>query len=152
MFLQKLIAVIGTIFKALFNSAKTVYNKLPDDVKDAMLHGAGIVDLINGMLDKTPAEIREAIQTQYPKLNVKQLEAAIISVLRTFNITDNINSLDDAIEALKNYLATHNGKAWANISHSIGTGLAALLAPKETKLATITSLIEFVYHRFVKKD
>jgi hypothetical protein len=152
MFLDKLIAAIGHFFRDLFDAAKKAYNNLSPDVQNAMLNGAGVISLVNSMLDKTPAEIRAAIQAQFPNLNETQLEQGLLTMLHTFNVAPNTNSLEDAIEALKNYLSTHSGGTWETVSHSLGVALAALFAPANTKLATITSLIEFVYQHFIKKQ
>lgn len=144
-FFGKIIAFLGHLFAGLFHVARQVYDSLPQDVKDALLHGTGVIEIINGMLDKSPSEIRAAIAAKYPNLNEPQIEAALISVLHTFNIIPKINNLEEAIQCLKDYLSTHNGGAWAKVSHAVSVGLSYAFAPKGTKLAVITSTIEAVY-------
>jgi hypothetical protein len=149
-FFGKIIAFLGHLFSGLFHVAINTYDQLPAEIKDAIAHGTGVVALINEMLEKSPAEIRAAIALKYPNLKEAELEASLISVLHTLNLAEDINSLEDAIGKIQDWLSKHTEGAWAQVSHAIGVGISHALAPQGTKLATITSVIEAVFQAFHK--
>lgn len=151
-FLGRLLKSIGHFFKGLFNEARKAYNHLSTDQKAALLHGAGVVDLINTNLDKTPAELRDLIKNKFPDIDEAKLEDVIFQLTTSFKLLpENIKSFDDCIVALQGYFKGLSGKEWAWASHSAGSLISILFAPKETKFAAIASLIEYVYQHLVKK-
>lgn len=151
MFLFKFFSLIGHIFDSLFKGARKAYNSLTPEQKAALLHGSGIIDIINASLDKTPTEIRELITTKYPDIPEPLLESGLFALAHSFKLVPASNSLEDVIEAIKNHLKSfEKGKTWAVISHSLAVGLSAILSP-ETKVAAIVSLIEYIYQHLIKK-
>jgi hypothetical protein len=142
---------IGQFFEGLFNAARKTYNKLSDEQKAALVHGSGLVAIINANIEGTPADVRAMIATKHPNLDIEKLEAALFKVAQSFGITD-LQSADDAIAAIQGHLSGLSGKTWAVASHAAASLFSALFAPQETKVATIVSLIEFVYRHFIKKD
>ena len=147
----KIIEVIGQLFAGLFRSAKKAYEQLPPETKDAMVHGAGVIDLINSMLDATPKQIGDAIKTKFPKLDQQDLEKGLVSLAHMFNLLPKSNGLEDLVRSLQGYLKAHTGKTWETVSHSLGVALSGIFAPGEKKIASFTLLIEFVYRTFIKK-
>lgn len=151
-FLDKFFSAIGNFFSGLFKSARKAYNSLSDEQKAALLHGSGIIDIINASLDKTPAEIRELITTKYPDIPEALLESGLFALAHSFKLVPASNSLEDVIEAIKNHLKSLEGKTWAVISHSLASALSVIFSPPETKVAAIVSLIEYVFQHLIKKQ
>lgn len=152
MFLDKLLSVIGHFFAGLFNAAKKAYKNLTPEQQAALLNGSGLVEIINSMLDKTPAEVRAAIQQKFPNLPEPLIEAALFKVVHAFNLIPTTNSLEDVIAAVQKKLTELDGKEWATVSHGMAVVISVFLAPPETKVAAIVSLIEFVFQHFIKKS
>lgn len=151
-FLEKLFHFIGSVFSGLFKSARKAYNSLSDEQKAALLHGSGIIDIINASLDKTPTEIRELITEKYPDIPEPLLESGLFALAHAFKLVPASNSLEDVIEAIKNHLKSfEKGKTWAVISHSLASALSVIFSPPETKVAAVVSLIEYVFQHLIKK-
>ena len=141
---------IGEFFASLFDAAKRAYENLNADQQAALQNGTGLINLINAMTTNTPAEIRAAIQKEFPSLDEAQLESALFSIAKTLGL-GTYGSVDDVINALRARLASLDGKEWATMSHLAASALSIAFAPKESKIAVITTLIEWVYQHFVKK-
>ena len=138
--------------KNLFNTIKKEYQHLSDTEKQALQNGTGLVALINSMLDKTPAEIRLAIEQKFPNINEHVLESALYSLVNTLGLSVAGNSIEQSISAIKTKLASLHGKDWELISHTAASAIAVFFSPTETKVATIVSFIEWVYRTFIKKN
>lgn len=143
--------LLASIFGGFVRSAKRTYNNLPKETQDALVHGSGIWDIINNMLDEVPGRVREAIQEKYPDLNITVIESSLYLIAKSFNLSPKSNNLDDTIDSLQGYLKGLEGKFWAAASRTGSTLLAAIFAPPETKLEALASLIGTVYHWLVKK-
>jgi hypothetical protein len=139
-------------FVGLFSAARKAFSKLSQEEKEALIAGSSIVDIINTNIDRTSSEIIREIKTRHPELSDGRLEAALFEALHHFNIAITHDSLDDLIIALKNYLKKLEGDKWKAASHGAAVVMAAILSPKETKFATIVSLIEFVFRVLIKKQ
>lgn len=154
MFLDKLFKAIGTIFTGLFGSAKKTWKKLSPEVQNAMLHGSQVVETINSNIDASPAFIIELLAKKFPDLTKEKLHEGLGKVAVALKLAQEMNSDDllTLIQTLQTYLGSLKGKVWAAISHSIASVFAIVVAPAATKFAAISSLMEFVYHTFIKKD
>jgi hypothetical protein len=154
MFLDKFLAKIGDFFSGLFNAARRTWKKLSPDVQNAMIHASGVIDIINNNVDKVPDFVVEIIQKKFPDLDLEKLKVGLHAVGTELNLLEGVNDPDllTLIEKLQKHLESKQGKAWALISSSMSQILAVILAPAETKVAAIISLIEFVYQHFIKKS
>ena len=142
---------IGHFFVGLFDALKKAYLNLSKEEQAALQQGTGLVNLINKMLDKTPAEIRAAITAAYPTLDEATLEASLFQLAKTFGL-NGVNNLDEAIIAIQKYLSSLQGTGWTIASHAAASALAILFAPPTAKIPVILSLIEWVYQHFIKKS
>lgn len=151
--IASIVKLFGGIFKHVVLGAEETFNNLPDDVKQSLIHGSGILDIVNSMLDKTPDEIREAILEAYPDVNLPDLERGLITVAHTFNIAVTIDSLEDAIGVIKDYLKTKEQQStvWEGIMHTASLLLATILSPQGNLFGALSQLIEYVYRTYIKK-
>lgn len=154
-FFGRLLADIAEFFEGLFthvlSGAKKDFKDLPQEVKDALIHGSGIMDLIRRMTDNTPAEIRAAIQEEFPDLDIAKLEEGLFRIAHAFNLAPKVNDLDDCIKLLQTYLSTLQGEVWDVIMHTAASILGIILAPPGQKVGGLVSLMEYVYQTFFKK-
>lgn len=144
---------IGAFFVSLFNSAKAAYLELSEEDQIALKGGTGIVAILNNTIGQGVTEVRAAIQAQFPTYDEAALEAALIQVGNTF-LGTNFASGDAVITAAQNKLAdlkNTSPKGWATASHAFAALFSVLFGSPATKVATFTSLIEFVYQNFIKK-
>lgn len=148
----KFFQAIGLFFVGLFNQAKKAYFKLSETEQNALVHGSGIVGIINSMTAEAPDLVREAILSKYPDLNIGILENGLFNLAHSFNLVPQSNSLEDIIAVLQGYFAGLTGKVWAGISHSAAGILAIIFAPAETKFAKFAQLLEWVYQTYIKED
>lgn len=152
-FLKSFLGKVGSFFSSLFNAAQRTWNQLPSEVKTGILHGSGIVNILNDNIDKTPEEVVKLIETAYPDLTPTSLNSALANLMHGLNlelITE--DTLESIVEKLMDYLRPLEGKLWAAISNTVASILSVFLAPPETKVATITSLMEFAYQRYIKRN
>jgi hypothetical protein len=148
--MSKFLDKIGHFFTGLFNAAKRAYNKLSPEQQDALVHGTGLISLINSMAESTAEQIRAAITLQFPNLDEAKLEAGLFQIANQFGLAP--TNIDEAIEAIKTKLAGLTGKFWAIASHNAASIFAVFAAPIGTKVAAIVSLIEYAYQKFHKKS
>ncbi len=150
-FFQNLWTWLSHWFLPVLHTAYTAYDNLPQEEKDALTHAVGFIQIVKTNLDATPEWIVQEVEGKYPQLHLPELEAAITSLLHTFNLsTGGINSLEDGIKIAQDYIKSHAGKALDNVLHAMATTLAHLMSPSETPLVKITSIIEAVFQALHK--
>lgn len=152
--MKKLLSLIGLFFTGLFNSAQKTWNKLSPEVKAALMNGSGIIEIINSNIDQTPDFVIQLIQKKFPELTIEKIKDGLHQAALGLSIANEINNADlkATIVNLQKYLEGLKGTTWAKISQTLALGFAAAIAPKGTKFAAISSLMEFVYHSFIKKN
>jgi len=153
MFLKKFFAAIGNFFEGLFNAAKRTWNKLSPELQKAMVNGSGVIEAINSNVDKAPSFVLDLIRKKYPDFDTVKLKAALGQLSKNLKIADDIEDpdLETTIRNLQTYLSGLQGQTWAIISNSLANIIAVAVAPKNTKVAAIIQLMEFVYQSFIKK-
>lgn len=142
---------IGRFFKSLFNSAEKIYNNLPEADKQSLLHGSGLIAILNSEINKTPAEIRAIITTKFPDMDEAVLETTLFGLAHAFGLQ--ATSFDDVVTALQKYLSSQSGKIWEGMSHGLAS-LATLFFAKDstTKTGVLIQLLEYVYQHLIKKQ
>jgi hypothetical protein len=156
----KFLAKLPSFFASFFNAAKKAWYKLSPEIQKAMVHGSGVIAVINKYLTAAPEFVIDAIKQKFPDLHIEQLTTGLNKVAEALNIAESMNNAELAITVtnIQKYLATHKpdilvkSKTWALISHTAASAISIFLAPAETTVATITNLIEFGYQEFIKKD
>lgn len=140
------------IFGGLFSAAQKTWNKISPELQKAMLHGSGIISIINTNVDASPDFIVELIQKKFPDLTKESIHESLLKATEGLAIAGSLNNPDlgTTIQLIQGYLSGLKGKVWANISQTLAKGIAAFLAPSGTKFAAISSLIEFVFQTFIK--
>lgn len=153
MFLTKFFKSVGSFFKGLFNASQKTWDNLSPEIKLAMEQGSKLVAVINENIDASPAFVFELMQLKYPEFTKEKLHEILQKGTEGLNVIGGVNNPEilTTIMNLQSYLGSLKGKAWANMSQTIGKGIAAFLAPKETKFAVISSLFEFLYQTYIKK-
>lgn len=154
MFLTDFFNKIGHAFKSIFNSAQKAWNKVSPEIQKALLWGSGAVAIINKNVDAAPVFVLDLIEKKFPGLDREKLHNGMNQIAQALGVAQNINNTDilATIQALQVYLSGLKGKLWANISQTLAAGIAAAIAPPETKFAAISSLVEFVYQHYIKKQ
>jgi len=154
-FVGKILAAIAGLFsgilKHVFEGAEKTFDELPDDIKNALIHGSGVMDLIGSMLDNTPAEIRAAIKEKFPDIDEAALESGLFQIAHGYNLLPEENNLDDVIAKIQEKLKSLNTPVWDDIIQGMAKLIAIILAPEGTKFAVIASTIEYVYQKYFKK-
>lgn len=151
-FFGKLLAIFGNAFSHVFRGAKKTYDNLSDEEKAALLHGSGVISIINTEVGKTPAEIRDSILATYPDLDLPKLENGLFIIAHAFNLVPQENNIEDIIAKLQAYLSNLKGNIWESISHDLAGLLSIVFAPVGSKFGALISLLEYVYHKYIKKD
>lgn len=149
--LAGIVNVFGSIFKHVLEGAEKTFDELPEETKDALIHGSGIMDLLNKMVGDTPEAVRLAIKEQFPDVDEAALEKGLYTIAHGFNLAPKSDDLDDCIATLQNYISTLNTPVWQGIMHAAASVLAAIFAPSGTAFGAIESLMEYVYQTFFKK-
>ena len=142
---------LGSIFQHVMTGAEKTFNELPQETKDALIHGSGVLDFINKEIGKLPEEIEAGLLTTFPDLNVESLKAGLFAICKALNIQVDENSLPDMIAKLQAHITSLQGNTWDAIMNGAANILAIFLAPANTKFAAVASLMEYVYQTFFKK-
>ncbi len=139
-------------FTDLFNSAQKAWDKLEPQVQTALVHGSGVINVVNENLQKTPDEVFALITQKYPDLTKENLTAGLSKISNSFAIAEGVDNPDllTLIENLQKYLSGLQGSFWQAASSTIAQLLAIALAPGETPFAKVVQLIEFVFRKKVK--
>lgn len=156
-FFGKLLAAIGGIFKPAFKGAEKAYNELTPEQQQALKDGSGMIDFINKRLDTLPGNLRAELIAQFPNQDIAKIEKTAFDVGEAFGLikAGEASSLEDLIIKLQAFLKAKKekgGKFWAHASFSLASLFAILFGPPEAKVSVVTSLLEYVYHKFIKKD
>jgi len=149
----RLIEKIGDFFEGLFNAAAKTYNSQSPQVQDALKDGSRILDIINRNVSEAPDVVIALIQKAFPSMQRETLLEGLKAVSKGLNLTDAIlaDTLEETVLNLQKYLESLEGTFWAGVSELAAKLLAVFFAPSGTKWVTISSLMEFVYHKLVKK-
>lgn len=156
--MQNFLKKIGLFFKAIFDSAARTWKKVSPEVRDALLQGSSIVDIINRNAKESPDFVIELIQKAHPSLDRPTILAALKAVAEALNVANDIVEKDELEEVLKTVqghlekVKEERSAFWAGLSSLAAQVIAFAFAPKGTKWATFVTLIEFVYQRFIKKE
>lgn len=149
--IESIVSVFGSIFHHVMAGAEKTFNDLPPEIKAALIHGSGVLDLINQMINNTPDEIRAAIKEKFPDINEADLESGLFTIAHGFNLLPQENNINDVIAKLQEYLKGLQGNVWDGIMNGAAQMLAILLAPAGTKFGAIASLMEYVYQTYFAK-
>jgi hypothetical protein len=140
------------IFGDLFNSTEKAWNKLEPEVQTALVHGTGVIDIINKNVAATPDIVWELIQKKFPDLTKDKVEGALAKATQDLKVAESIANPDvlTSIKNLQTYFAGLKGKFWQGASSTISQLLAIALAPDETPFAKVVQFVEWVYRKFHK--
>lgn len=150
--LASIVSIFGSIFHHVLSGAEQTFNQLPQATKDSLIHGSGILEIINSMIGSTAASVEAAITEKYPDVNATNMEAGLFAIAHAFGLLPNEGDLHDCIAKLQAYISSQKGTVWEDIMHSASLLLATVLAPIGTKLGALSSLLEYVYQTFIKKS
>lgn len=153
MSLKNFFSNIGEFFEGLFNAAKRTWNKIDPVVQKSILHGSGVVEVINRNIDQTPKFIIDLIKNKFPDFDIAKLKLGMAEISKGLNIASDIEDpdLETMVANLQAYLKGLKGKTWAIVSNSMANIIAVFAAPGGTKVAAIIQLMEFAYQTFIKK-
>lgn len=141
------------IFTDLFNSAEKVWNKLEPKVQNALLDGSGIIGVISQNLEESPEGLFELIQKKFPGISKEKLTEGLAKVTNGFNLAQDVAQPDllTTIKNLQTYFSGLKGKFWESATSISAQVLSTIFSPDETPFAKISTLIEFVYRKKIKK-
>lgn len=140
------------IFTDLFNSVEKAWNKLDPKIQDALVHGSGIIGIINQNLEATPDVVFDLIQKKFPDISKAKLEAALGEVTDKLKVAQDTANTDllTTIKNLQTFFTGFHGKFWEGTASTASQLLSIALAPDETPFAKIAMFIEFVYRKKIK--
>lgn len=145
-------SIFGSIFKPVFEGAKETYDNLPEEQKEALKHGAGIIDYINRAVGQAPEDVEKGILTTFPNLDLPKLTDGLMSVCKGFNIKVDVNTIPEMIAKIQKHLSKLEGSLWETIIQGAANVVALLLSPKGTRAGAVSSLMEYVYRTFFAKN
>lgn len=145
---------IGDWFSHIFQGAKQTWEKVSPEVQSALIQGSTIVALINKYRSETPQFVIDLMEKKGipvdKALEVLNKYSSYIGVAQDINNPDiltTVSNLQQYFDKVK-----PQGKVWAILSHSAAGLISVFLAPPATKVASIVSLLEYVYQEIVKPD
>lgn len=149
---MSIFSFIGHLFTSLFNSSKSAWEKLSPQIQSAMLHGSGILNIINQNYNAVPADVIATIQAAFPDLELISIHAGLQQVAKGLNVAEGLNSSDlpTLITGLQNYFKAQEGETWSAILSGAANLLSLALSPTGTPFEIIATLGQFVYSNFIK--
>ena len=141
------------IFKDLFNAAEKAWDKLEPKVQTALLEGSGIISVISQNLEATPDVVFDLIQKKFPDVTKEKLANGLAKVSDGFKLAQDTETPDllTTIKNLQTYFSGLHGKFWESATSISAQVLSTVFSPDETPFAKISTLIEYVYRKKVKK-
>lgn len=142
------------IFTDLFNSIAKAWKKLNPEVKDALVHGSGVISIINEHLQDTPEVVFDLIEKKFPKLTKEKLSGALTEVSDKLKVAQNTADPDllTTIKNLQAYFSSLEGRFWEGAASTTSQLLSIALSPDDTPFAKITMFMEYVYRKKIKKQ
>lgn len=141
-FFGKVIAIFTDIFTS---AAKKLWDSLSEQEQADLKNGSGVLKVIGDNIDKSPQEIKELIETNYPDVPLD----TICELAAHFNLNVD-GKVENAIASLQAWLKSKEGTVWENAMNIAAQTLAFFLSGKEQRPGIIAALIEKVYRWFVK--
>lgn len=141
------------IFTDLFNAAEKAWDKLEPKVQDALIDGSGVINVISQNLEVSPDAVFELIQKKFPGLSKEKLTDGLTKVSDGFKLAQDTAEPDllTTIKNLQTYLSGLQGKFWESATSISAQVLSTVFSPDDTAFAKISSLIEYVYRKKIKK-
>jgi hypothetical protein len=142
------------VFSDLFNSVAKAWKKLDPEVKDALVHGSGVISVINEHLQDTPDEVFNIIEQKFPNLSKEKLTGALSEVADKLKVAQNVGDPDllTTIKNLQAYFSGLKGKFWEGAASTTSQLLSIALSPDDTPFAKVALFIEYVYRKKIKKQ
>lgn len=148
--MKKLLLAIGHFFTGLFNAAKRVYYKLPQEVQDAAKWASGIIDEINKQLSETSTQaVLDAIDKRFPEIGVEVIKNNLVTIATNLKLIES-GDWETALKAIQTYLNSLEGSFWAGASRFLATIGTIVFSPTPVKVEAIGSIIGYVYHELIK--
>lgn len=141
------------IFTDLFNAAERAWDKLEPKVQDALIDGSGVVNVISQNLEASPEVVFDLIQEKFPNLSKEKLTNGLTKVSDGFKLAQDTAEPDlfTTIKNLQTYFSGLQGKFWESATSISAQVLSTVFSPDDTAFAKISSLIEYVYRKKIKK-
>ena len=151
-FPQTLLDKIGAWFSHLFSGAEKTWKKYEPALQNSMIHASSVIELINNNVDSVPQAILEKIQLKFPDIDFDKLKLGLHAIATEFNLLTGVIDPEPVVtlQAIQAYLKSKDGKAWAWASDAFANLIAIFLAPADTKVTAIVSLMWWCYQKFVK--
>ena len=141
------------IFTDLFNAAERAWDKLETKLQDALIDGSGVVNVISQNLEASPDMVFDLFQKKFPNLSKEKLANGLTKVSDGFKLAQGTAEPDllSTIKNLQTYFSGLQGKFWESATSISAQVLSTVFSPDDTAFAKISSLIEYVYRRKIKK-
>lgn len=138
-----------TWLEDLFNSAEKAWHKLEPEVQAALIHGSGVIKVINENLTATPDAVFTIIEKVFPDLTKENLQAGLTKISAGLAIAEGVDNPDllTLIKNLQTYLSGLKGKFWEGASSTLAQLLTIALTPNETPFAKVVQFIEYVFRK-----
>lgn len=140
------------IFTDLFNSVEKAWNKLDPKIQDALVHGSGIIGIINQNLEATPDVVFDLIQKKFPDISKEKLQTALGEVTDKLKVAQDTANPDllTTIKNLQTFFTGFHGRFWEGTASTASQLLSIALSPDDTPFAKIAMFIEYVYRKKIK--
>lgn len=151
-FFGKLFGFIGDALFSIFHSAyEKLWKELTPEEQANVVHGSGVVAVINEHLQDAPGVIVTSAQEKFPDLNLQAVEQWLLSACATLGITPPTIDIHGAITAIQKWLVDKGtGKFWEQASQSLVEIIVLIATPSQTIFQKLSVLIEWAYQTFVK--
>lgn len=147
-FFGKLFGWVGDLFH---NAAQKLWEELTPEEQSNFIHGSGVVKIINDNIHEVPQVVVSIIKTQYPDLNLSQLEQSLLSICKVLGISVPVINIEEAIGAIQLWLASKaDNKVWQWASSALAELITVTLMKDQTVFQKVSMLIQWVYDEFVK--
>lgn len=148
---MSIFSFIGHLFATLFGATKTAWEKAPQAVKDAMLNGQGILNIINHATGVKPSDVITTIQAAYPGVPLDLLYSGLSKVAQGYNLTVPA-SLPDLITVIQTHLKSLDEGIWPAIIQGAANVLSLVFAPESTPFEVIATLAQWAFTNLVRHN
>lgn len=140
---------IANLFANIFSAIRREWNSLPSNVQAQIKGGSSAINILSQYIGQDPKLTIATLQANIPNVNLDQWYSMMSVLAKSWNLTIPA-TLEDLVVSLQTYLKSVEDSEWDRILSGGAQLLADILTGTSTPFGIIVSVIEFVYHEFVK--
>lgn len=146
---MSIFSFLFNLFSSLFDATKRAWNHLPDDVKQGILNGSGIFNILSQYVGQDAKLTIATIEANYPAESPELLYTGLSAVAKTWGLVVP-PTLEELVVVIQTAISKLDNNEWARVLSGAAQILADVLTGGGTPFEVIVTLIQWVFTNLIK--